>query len=227
MPSLVSQSLDGGPFQIRLQPEVDRLGGQDRRRPLHGVDLGDQRRDDQPCRVEDAVVAPALVVRAQLVADDVVLAGEQSVQPAQAEPPALVEAGEFHAARIRWQVPVVVAAASARRAASASCRRRRHTPLSRPTSATRRWRKAARCRRGRRVRSRDPHLVRPPDVVPCHALRQRHFDVVHAERVARVVDPVVNLELNPRRGKKVQRTGGQELFTGEQLLADRDRDWAR
>ena len=54
------------------------------------------------------------------------------------------------------------------------------------------------------------------------ALRHRHFDVVLAERVARMVDPVVDLELNPRRGEEVQRTRREEVFAVQQLAADDD-----
>ena len=36
------------PVPVGLEADVDRLGRQDRRRPLDGVDLGDQRRHDQP-----------------------------------------------------------------------------------------------------------------------------------------------------------------------------------
>ena len=92
---------------VGVEPDVDGLGRQDRRRPFDRVDLGDQRRDDQPRRLIDALVAPARIVRAQLVAEQVVLAREQRVQRAQAEPPALVEAGDLHAACIDRQVAVV------------------------------------------------------------------------------------------------------------------------
>ena len=49
------------------------------------------------------------------------------------------------------------------------------------------------------------------------------LDVALTEPIARVVDPVVNLELNPCRCKKVQRTRGQEVFSGEQRVAHRER----
>ena len=68
-PSRVSQSLAGGPFQLVFSPMSSASVAEDRRGPLDGVDLGDQRRDDQPRGLVDAVVAPAAVVRAQLVAE--------------------------------------------------------------------------------------------------------------------------------------------------------------
>ena len=64
----------------------------------------------------------------------------------------------------------------------------------------------------------------PPGVF-CHfwPAGHRHHHVLHAQRVAGVVDPVVDLELDPGRGQEVQRTGRQEALAGEQLVADRDR----
>ena len=60
-------------------------------------------------------------------------------------------------------------------------------------------------------------------IPPGHAGRQRHPDIILAQRVAAVVDPVVYLELDPRRGEQVQRPGRAERVAVQELLADRDR----
>ena len=46
------------------EADVDRLGGEDRRRPFDRMDLGDQRRDDQPGGLVDALVVPVAVLSA-------------------------------------------------------------------------------------------------------------------------------------------------------------------
>ena len=227
MPSRVSQSLDGGPFQFAFRPEVDRLGRQDRRRPLDGVDLRDQRGHDQPRGLVDPFVAPPAVVGAQLVAEDVVLAGEQRVQPGEAQPPALVEAGDLHARGVLGQVAVVGEPDLRTLAQRAGLRLVGAVDLAtRPTSARRRRRRAAGCRPGRPRSALLPAIRIRFSGCPSGVLRHvcppgiGTIDVVDTERVPGVVDPVVDLELDPGGRQQVQRRGREEVLAGEQPFAD-------
>ncbi len=200
------------PVPVAPQAHVDDLGAEDRRRPLHGVDLGDQRGHDQPRRLVDPLVAPVLVVGAQLVAEQVVLAGEQRVQPAESQPPALVEAGDLEALGVLGQVPVEQPQlrALAQLAALGLVGAVHLGPVPPGRGAVREQPGSSAlglasgngmlpairiCRSG----------CAAGRVRPGHAVRQRHVDIGLAERVAGVVHPVVHLELDPRRGQQVQR----------------------
>ena len=89
---------------VGLETDVDGLGPEDRRCPLDRVDLRDQGGDDQTCRLIDPLVAQARIVRAELVAQEVVLAREERVQAAEPEPPALVETGDLLPVEVLRQV---------------------------------------------------------------------------------------------------------------------------
>ena len=230
IPSLVSQSFEGGTVPVRLQADVDDFGAQDRRGPLDGVDLRDQRGDDQPRRLVDALVAPAAIVGAQLVAQQVVLAREHGVQAAEAQPPALVEAGHLLPAGVLRQVALLVQPELRSLPQGVGLRRVRAVDLG-PVPPVR---GLVREHRVDRMRPRvgeghvagDPHLLlrRPArGVRPLDALGHLDPDVVLPERTPRVVHPVVHLELDPGSGQQVQRARGNEVLPVEQLLADHDR----
>jgi hypothetical protein len=71
---------------------------QDRRRPLDGVDLGDERRGDQPRLVEELLVGPVRVLGGEEVAHMVVFPREERVEHGQADPPVVGEAADADAA---------------------------------------------------------------------------------------------------------------------------------
>src|SRR5215207_2859524 len=58
----------------------------DGRGPFDGVDLGQQRGTDEPGMVEQLIVRPGRVLRAEAVTDGVVLEGEERVQHRQTDP---------------------------------------------------------------------------------------------------------------------------------------------
>ena len=78
---------------------VHRLVGdrirQNRRRPFHGVDFGDESNVDQAGLAVQLFVAPIGMVRLQHFADGVVLGDEQAVEHAQADPAIVFEAGQL------------------------------------------------------------------------------------------------------------------------------------
>src|SRR3989442_14608998 len=61
------------------------------------MDLGDQRGVDEPRRLEQALIVPVGILRAQTVADGVVLVREDVMEQAQSEPPVVVETGDLDA----------------------------------------------------------------------------------------------------------------------------------
>ena len=79
---------------------------------------------------------------------------------------------------------------------------------------------------GERLVAGDPHQVlRLPvvGVAPLLAAGHRDHHVVHAERVPRVVDPVVDLELDPGRGEQVQRRAGMKWSRASSCWLTEDR----
>ena len=59
------------------------------------MDFREQRRVDEPRLLEQALVVPERIVLLQLVADRVVLEGEQRVQQAETDPAVLDEPGDL------------------------------------------------------------------------------------------------------------------------------------
>ena len=98
--------IGGRAVPVAVQADVDGLRREDRRRPFDGMDLGDQRRDDQPGGMVDLVVIHNRIMRPQFVAQQIVLAREQRVQTAEPKPPAFVEAGDFEALGVFRQIAV-------------------------------------------------------------------------------------------------------------------------
>ena len=196
---------------------------QDRGRPFHRVDLRQQRRVDQPGLLEQPLVVPVRVVFLQLVADRVVLEREQRVQQAQADPAVLGEAGDLAAGEridakpsARAHEHLAIAAGTERRL----CRGAAAVDV-RPVPPVRVLvdvdRRPGRSRDLGRVRGRDRHAHRP--FVPAVAAVER--DVVGMRPGALPVhEPVVDHELNPRRGDDVEDGGGLERLARQQLEAD-------
>ena len=69
-------------------------------RPFDGVDLGHEGTVDEPGRVEELVRWPVRVGRVQLVADGVVLRGEERVHQFEPDPPVVVEARVWDVVRV-------------------------------------------------------------------------------------------------------------------------------
>src|SRR5262245_3712498 len=87
---------------VRVQPDFNRLSCKYRRRPFDCMDLCDERRDNQPCCLIDALWFPCRVLPLQGIAQHVVLAREQRVHHTEAEPPALVESSDVIAGDVAW-----------------------------------------------------------------------------------------------------------------------------
>ena len=211
---------------VGLETDVDCLGAKDRRRPLDRVDLRDQRGNDQTCRLIDPLVAQSRILRAELVAQDVVLACEERVQAAEPEPPALVETGDLLPVEVVRQVSLGSHPQLRALPQLAGLVRVGPVHLGAVPPGRRLVRENGRHRVGAVVGigdvPGDPHLafgLTVRRVLPRHAVGQRHDEVVLAERVTRVGDPVVHLELDPGGCKQVQRPCRQELLAVEQLLA--------
>ena len=122
---------------VAVHPHFQGLGPEDSRGPLDGVDLGDEGGHDQPGGLEDPLVAPVPIGRAQFVADHVVLAREQKVHCREAEPPVLVEPGDFETIDVGRQIAVRRGGSWGLREAFWSWSGRRHRAARRPTSGSR------------------------------------------------------------------------------------------
>ncbi len=198
--------------------------GDDARRPLDGVDLRHQCGVDQPGGAIQPIVTPARVLFPQHVTDGVVLAHEEAVEQAEAEPevpghPRNVEScldgGGRQAVRVDEQLPVLAGAQPVRDTPGVAIDLGAVPPVRVLVHPG---------RRGpvrflpRRVGdgAGHPHRALGPVVVG------RQLDLVAGVpgRLG-VAEPVVHLELQPGRGKEVQRLRRQERGSGQQFAADR------
>jgi hypothetical protein len=215
---------------VRVHRRPERRVVDDARRPLDRVDLGHQRRVDQPRRVEQPLVVPARVLLLENVADRVVLLGEQRVQAGEPEPPVLVEAGQVDAGlgRILRQPAVrpdlqlavlegadrvlglLVGAVDLRAVPPVGLGVAEVDPVAVPGGPVPRRRDADRAMHVHR-------MLRPVVVVG-----DRHLHAVLGIAAA-MEEPVVVLELDPRGGEDVEARGRLELVARHQL----ERDGAR
>ena len=85
-PELPANALARDAVPVRVHAPFGRRVGDDRRRPLDRVDLCHHGRGDQPGLVVELVVAPVPVFPTQRVADRVVLADEERMEEAEADP---------------------------------------------------------------------------------------------------------------------------------------------
>ena len=198
---------------------------QDRGGPLDGVDLGDERGDDQPGLVEHLVVGPVAVVRGEHVAHGVVLAHEQRVQELQPDPPAVEPAGAAEQRRVdvdqvvrpdRDLAPAQLRAAhGVLELLGAAVDLGGVPPVGLGVDE------------GARhvgVRVRVAPGARQPDRVGRPVVAGRAGDLERACRVGAVAEPVAGLELQPRGGEHVEPGGGDHLRSaGEQAGADQPR----
>ena len=199
----------------------------DRGRPLHRVDLGDQRHVDQPRPLVDLLLGPLRVLGAQPVADGVVLQGEQGLHQQQAEPEAGHQAGidgrvvRHRRQPVRADVQFAVLAGADQllllrcRAIDLRC-----VPPGR-LGVRVGWRMVA-AGRGGGIGAGPHHLHRPdrPRVI----IGERNLPgvVLGARPVA---EPVTDHELQPRRDERVDRGRRDELRAGEQRAAHLARAW--
>lgn len=206
-----------------------------RRRPLHGVDLGHERGIHQPCLLEQPLPRGPRIVDAQPLDDGVVLAGEQRVQHRQPAPPVAVHPRQLlpralllelgvegkQAALIQPQPPVLqpIAVRIPTQALHAlpggAVDLGAVPPMGLDVAEG--WRFAlvrsalARIAPG----SEHAHTLRGPVI----ALRQRHLELTLAV-VGTVAEPVVHHELDPRRRQQIQVRHRGELMPGQQSVGD-------
>ncbi len=193
------------------------------RRPLERVDLRDERRVDQPRGLEQRLVVPARPLGAQPVADGVVLEREQQVEQREADPPVVVEPGHRDAGdEVAGQQSVddgelaVPARTDAPlRLEGAPVELRRVPPVGHVVAI--RGRRQRRMVRRLRGRPADQHGRVRPGIVRV----ERQLVRVAGVR-APVTEPVVDLELDPRRREQVQglRLDHPPAPAREELVAD-------
>ena len=199
---------------VRAQRQHDDRMRHDRRRPLHGVDLGHQGADDEPCLVEELLIVPRGELLRQPIADRVVFQGKEAVQQAERHPGVLRHAGDLEPRHRVQAEPAVVADLDL-----ALC--------ARPERGLHGGRAAVNLRAVPPVRvvvdvGRRPLGIRPllridrrlgqphRPLRPGIAVFQRDLmGAVH--RALPVEEPVVGLELDPRRGHHVQDRDRLEL----------------
>ena len=216
--------LPGEAPPVRAHASDGRGVGDDGRRPFHRVDLRDQRRGDEPGPLVQLLVGPLRVGRLERVGDRVVLADEEGAHHVQSR------------ATSRGRMP---GSAPGRPGRRAGCPRR---SSSLPSTPLRRgiWSPAAvpppyscdashhgvsvlrnvcgPCFRAARVGSgsvlstvsgRCGHGSSQPGAA------RNVLGVAGA-----VAEPVLDHELDPRRGQQVQARRGNEVVPGQQLTAD-------
>ena len=201
----------------------DRIGDH-RRSPFHGVDLGHQRRVDQPRAVVQPLVALRRVLLLELAGDGVMFEGEQLVQHAQPHPPVLIEAGDRLAAEqlVRQRaVGVDLEFAVDKRThlvidfLAAAIQLRTVPPVGVVVTVGLRLAGIGTAAAWVRLGTLDRHAAAAQYV----AWRQRELDRIGIGIWA-VVEPVVNHKLNPGGGDKVQAGGRLEFISCHQLVTD-------
>ena len=201
--------------QAAIPVHVDAEGqariGQDAGRPFDRVDLGHQRRVDQPRDVERRVVRPIGIGLRQMVANGVVLAHEQGVQQRHADPPIAREAGVLHPVGGQWQAAIVLqphlaadmAAQTVLRGLVAAVDLRAVPPMrdlvDRGPADLFQAGHAGRIGLG----AADEHLGLPVARARRVVVGQGHLDRILEHDLA-MVDPVTVHELDPGGGKHVQ-----------------------
>ena len=194
----------------------------DRRRPVEGVDLGDQRAVGEPGLVVELLVGPGRILGANPVCDRVVLHREEHVQRVEAVP---------HRSRHVRVVEVLLEILRQRAV--------RLDPEPAALSRSGPWRRTP--RRARRSASCPTSACRPCSQVwapPGSEVASRgvrrmiigfsgqsspssRADLVRLFQVVRAVaEPVVDLELDPGGGEDVQRRRRDELVPRHQVAAD-------
>jgi hypothetical protein len=187
------------------------------------VDLRHQRRADEPRLIEQPLIVPVRVLLHEHVADGVVLAREQAVQQAQPHPQVVAAARDLGAGRLVVEEPTVILHLhlAARAGAEdlllvlrAAVDVRAVPPMRvlvhvgrRPVGVGHR-RRIDRCL-GHAHRPFEPGIV----------VGERQIVRV-VRRPLRVHEPVVHLELDPRRRQHVENRGGLELVAREKRPAD-------
>src|SRR6266853_1417840 len=95
-----------GAVPVGGDPDLDRPRGENGWAPFDRMNLGDQRRNDQPGSLIDPLGQPIRIGSVELAAKYVVFPREQGVHHAQAEPPAFVEAGDVETVYVLRKVAV-------------------------------------------------------------------------------------------------------------------------
>ena len=116
-----------------MRPPGGRQAVRDNRgRPLDGVNLGDERGDDETRLLEEALVGPSRVALLESIADRVVLEREETVHQAQTHPAGVGHACELETSDGVDQQPAIRAdldLAVLPRTDGSLCRRRRAVHL--------------------------------------------------------------------------------------------------
>ncbi len=210
---------------VPVRPQASRQDvlRENRGRPFHGVNLGEQGRVDQARLLEQPLIVPFRVVLLEVIANRVVLECEQAVEQAQAHPAVLGEPGDLAAGHrvdaetaARAHEHLAIAAGAQRRLAGrAAAIDSRTVPPVRVLVDVggRPLRPLDLGRVGGRLR----HAHRP--FVPGVAVVQGN---VVGERPGALLvhEPVVDHELNPCRSDHIEDGGWLERGPREQLEAD-------
>ncbi len=199
--------------------------GDDRRRPVDGVDLRHQRRDHQPRLVVQVVVVKLRMAGVQVLAHGVVLPHEERMEEREADPEVAGDTREVDVLLEfdRREPAVVVDPQLAVLPGTESLRERDVTTVDLGAVPPVRIvgdEGGGPGRIGARVapRALDLHRVVGPRVVVVHLDQPWVLGLVLA-----MAEPVVDLELDPRAGQEVERRRRLELLPREQLAADRPR----
>ncbi len=195
------------------------------------MNFRDQRAIYQPRPLEELLVVPVRIDQLQRVADRVMLARKQGMEQAQSDPPVVVEAGKIDSgmARVRRQHAVganrdlaVLLGADLHLLGAAVAVDLSRIPPVRVEIAERRrgaepgfaWRLVA-------GGALDVHAA-VDRLRPVVAGRQGDLEFVSGFGRA-VAEPVVDLELNPRRGEQVECGRGNEHAARQQIVGDQPR----
>src|SRR5690606_34827291 len=196
------------------------LVGDNGRRPLNRVDLGDQRGNDQTGFVIQPLVALARILGCQHFGNGVVFLGEELMQHAQTHPPVFIEAGDrdigVHvgrqgAVRVELQLTTREATQLVGGRFVATVHLGSIPPMGVDVLEGGGQMCVSSRASGVRDGATDFHGARTQGI----AGRQRNADVVVGFAWA-VIEPVMHLELNPRANHEVYAGGGLELITRHQ-----------
>ena len=194
---------------------------QDGGRPVDRMDLRHQRRVDQLGLAIELLVVPFRVLVLEQIADVVVLLREQGVEHRQADPPVVAEAGEVRTGlrihrqqpgRLEPQLAADVSADLLRGRGVAAVDLRRVPPVAVQVGVGR--------RPGRTVRAGSRSVLRTLMVGSPKSSPGWRRNLEELGLRVLVHEPVVHLELNPRRRQQVQDRRRLELLAGHQLAAD-------
>ena len=227
-PTSARQPLHLEPPPVGAHGEAGGRVGDDRRRPLDGVDLGQQRGVDQARLVEQVVVGPGRdtrrASRSQMALCSSVNRVCSRLRPIHQLPLTPVRSMPLSSSGSRLSGPMVSLPPCPERSLGEHVGAAAVELRARPTSAWRCWRRSADSRRrpGGRVGSARVRRMRigfsgqssSGGSGTCHGL---------SFVVAAVAEPVVDHELEPGGGEQVERRGRLERVAREQLAADEAR----